>query len=100
MDNRIFQAAAIAIPPAAEASPSTGYPTDGDPAGGVPATIPGAAWFNQIGEELRAVITGAGLTPSDADLTQLKKAILTSALDAATRYRQAALSGCSVLVEI
>lgn len=75
MDNRKFQAAAIATPPAAEASPSTGYPTDGDSAGGVPATIPGAAWFHQIGEEMRGVIAGAGLTPSDADLTQLAQAI-------------------------
>lgn len=75
MDNRKFQAAAIATPPAAEASPSTGYPTDGNPAGGVPATVPGAAWFNQIGEELRAVLTAAGITPDHTNLTQLLTAL-------------------------
>lgn len=75
MDNRKFQAAASATPPAAEASPSTGYPTDGNPSGGIPATIPGAAWFNQIGEELRNVIVAAGLSPDAAVLTQLLTAL-------------------------
>lgn len=75
MDNRKFQAAAIATPPAAEASPSTGYPTDGNPGSGVPATVPGAAWFHQIGEELRAVLVAAGITPSATDLTQLLAAL-------------------------
>lgn len=75
MDNRKFQAAASATPPAAEASPSTGYPTDGNPSVGTPATVPGAAWFNQVGEELRAVIAAAGLTPSASNLGQLNEAI-------------------------
>lgn len=77
MDNRRLQSAAAITPPPAEAAPSTGYPSDGDAGAGVPATIPGAAWFHQIGEELRLVITGAGLTPSAADLTQLRQAIQT-----------------------
>lgn len=75
MDNRKFQSASSASPPAVEASPSTGYPTDGNPSTAVPATIPGARWFHQIGEELRNVIASAGLTPSDSDLTQLQQAI-------------------------
>ena len=75
MDNRKWQVAAVATPPAVEASPSNGVPTDGDPASAIPATKPGAAWFNQIGEELRNVIVGAGLTPSDSNLTQLQLAI-------------------------
>ncbi|MEF3074138.1 hypothetical protein V2P20_03780 [Methylobacter sp. Wu1] len=75
MDNRKFQAAASASPPDPEASPSTGYPTDGNPATATPATIPGAAWFHQIGEELRAVIEAAGLTPSNGVLDQLLTAL-------------------------
>lgn len=75
MDNRKWQAASAATPPAVEAAPSTGYPTDGDPGAAAPATEPGARWFHQLGEELRNVITGAGLTPSDSDLTQLQAAI-------------------------
>ena len=75
MDNRKFQSAASATPPTAPASPSSGYPTNGNPGTGTPATLPGEFWFHKIGEELRAVITGAGITNSDADLAQLLAAI-------------------------
>lgn len=75
MDNRNFQSAASTTAPTSPASPSNGYPTNGNPATGTVATQPGAFWFHKIGEELRAVITGAGLTPSDSDLTQVFKAI-------------------------
>lgn len=75
MDNRKWQAAASATPPADEASPSSGYPTDGNPSTPTPATIPGARWFHQVGEEIRAVIEEAGLTPSSTTLTQLRDAI-------------------------
>lgn len=71
MDNRKWESGAQAAPPAAPAVPSAGYPTDGDPQAATPATVPGAFWFHQIGEELRAVITAAGLTPDNGDLTQL-----------------------------
>lgn len=75
MDNRKWQAAASVSAPSPEASPSVGHPTDGDPSSAVPATIPGAYWFYQVGEEIRKVITDAGLTPDDADLTQLSDSI-------------------------
>lgn len=75
MDLKKFQAAAIATPPSAEASPSTGYPTDGDPSGGVPATVPGAAWFYQMLAEMHAILTAAGITPDHANLTQLLTAL-------------------------
>jgi hypothetical protein len=75
MDNRKWQAAASATPPADEASPSSGYPTDGNPSTPTPATIPGARWFHQVGEEIRAVIAAAGLTPDSTVLTQLRDAI-------------------------
>lgn len=75
MDNRKFEADAIASPPTAPASPSSGYPTNGDPGAGQNATEPGAWWFHAIGEEIREVIEAAGLTPDHADLTQLRVAI-------------------------
>lgn len=75
MDNRKWQAAAVASPPDVEAAPDDGYPTDGDPSSAVPATVPGARWFHQIGEEVRKVIEDGGLTPDAADLTQLSTAI-------------------------
>jgi hypothetical protein len=75
MDNRKFQSAASATPPTAPVSPSSGYPTNGNPGTGTPATLPGEFWFHKIGEELRAIITDAGLTPSDTDLGQVLAAI-------------------------
>jgi hypothetical protein len=74
MDNRSYEAAAAGTPPAAPASPSSGYPTNGNP-GSTPATMPGAYWFHQLGEELRGIIAAAGITPSVSDLTQLLTAL-------------------------
>ena len=76
MDNRSFQAGAAALPPSAPGSPSSGYPTNGNPLTSTLATEPGEYWFHQIGEELRNLIAQAGLTPSNSDLTQLYKALL------------------------
>jgi hypothetical protein len=73
--DRIFESGAAVAPPAAPASPSTGYATAGNPGAGVPATKPGAWWFHQVTEELRAVIVAAGLTPDHTVLTQLRDAL-------------------------
>lgn len=75
MDNRIWSSGASATPPSPPASPSSGYPSSGNPALAEPATKGGAFWFHQIGEELRAVLVAAGLTPSTATNTQLLDAI-------------------------
>ncbi len=75
MDNRSWSSGASASPPSAPASPSVGYPTAGDPQTATPATKGGAFWFHQIGEELRAVLTAAGITPSTANNAQLLEAI-------------------------
>lgn len=75
MDNRAWASGASATPPAAPASPSMGYPTTGDPLTATPATKGGAFWFHQIGEEMRAVLVAAGITPSTANNAQLLEAI-------------------------
>lgn len=75
MDNRIFEADAIATPPTAPASPSAGYPTNGNPLTAQNATEIGDWWFHQLGEEMRAVILEGGLTPDHTTLTQLRDAI-------------------------
>lgn len=80
MDNRNFQSGASASAPVAPAAPSNGFPSNGNPATGTPATQPGAHWFHKIGEELRAVVTGAGITPTDDDLLQVSKAIQSGGL--------------------
>ncbi len=75
MDNRKWEADAIASPPTAPVAPSSGYPTNGNPQAAQNATEPGAWWFHAVGEELRAVIEAGGLTPDIDDLTQLQSAI-------------------------
>lgn len=75
MDNRVWSSGASASPPTAPASPSNGYPSSGDPQTATPATKGGAFWFHQIGEELRAVLTAAGITPSTSNNAQLLEAI-------------------------
>lgn len=75
MDLRSFLSGASATPPTAPTSPSSGYPTQGNPGASVPPTNPGAYWFHQLGEELRAVVVAGGLTPNRSVLTQLRDAI-------------------------
>ena len=86
MDNRSFLSNASATPPTAPGSPSAGYPVDGNPSTGTAATIPGAYWAHQIGEELRAIIAGAGLSPNSSTLTQLRDALFTGKSIAADGY--------------
>ncbi|MDA1379765.1 hypothetical protein PCI56_07710 [Plesiomonas shigelloides subsp. oncorhynchi] len=47
--------------------------TEGGP--GVPPTVPGGDWFNQITNELLNVLTAAGIDPSKTDDEQLLQAI-------------------------
>lgn len=75
MDNRKWEADAAAVPPGAPASPSDGYPTNGNALTATPATEPGEWWFHAVGEELRAVVVDGGLTPNINTLTQVRDAI-------------------------
>lgn len=85
METRLFEADAGATPPSLDTLTEYGFPTDGDPEQGVPATKPGSAWFYALGEEIRNAILKAGLTPTNegADaLSQLAKAVPVIAIDA------------------
>lgn len=73
--DRAFASGASGTPPTAPASPSIGYPTNGNAGTGTPATKPGEYWYHMITEEMRAVIAAAGLTPSQSNLTQLLQAL-------------------------
>ena len=79
MDNRKWLASADAAPPPVPAVPSTGYPRDT-----TPPTVPGAWWYHSVGEELRAVLAQAGLSPDINSTTQLRDAILAIASANAT----------------
>lgn len=76
MDNRSWLTGASGAPPAAPSNPSVGYPKNGNPMTGDPATQGGAWWFHQIGEELRAIQVAAGIEPSTDNTAQLLAAIL------------------------
>lgn len=73
--DRAFSSGALGTPPSAPGSPSIGYATSGNPGTGTPPTKPGAYWYHMMTEEIRGVLTMAGLTPSQSDLTQLAQAI-------------------------
>lgn len=53
-----------------------GYPTEGSPSLGIPATQPGAAWFHMITTELLNAIKELGVTPDKNSLNQLATALL------------------------
>lgn len=78
-----YYSGAAASAPAWPSSPSHGRATDGNLATAVPATTPGAAWFDMVTQELVAVVTAAGLTPDHTSSTQVRDAILALAGGAA-----------------
>lgn len=71
---RYMEVAKSATPPVAPAA-QVGYPTNGNPSTGTPASEPGEWWFHMTTEELRAVIAAAGITPAHDNLTQLLAAL-------------------------
>jgi hypothetical protein len=73
--DRVFESGASATPPSAPVSPSTGFPTGGNPSVAIPATKPGPYFYYQVAEELLAPIEMAGITPDHNVLTQLRDAI-------------------------
>lgn len=73
--DRAYQSGAAGSAPSAPVSPSTGYPTAGNPSVGTPATKPGPYWYHMIMEELMAIISAAGITPDQGNLTQLLTAL-------------------------
>ena len=75
---RVKRSTAVAVLPTPPSGGTPGYFAKPNPAGGQEATVPGYEWFNGVQEELIALIADAGLTPSDADLSQITKAVRTA----------------------
>ena len=74
MRRAVQSGASSAAPPASRLA-SSGNPSQGDPAGGTPATILGDRWFYEVQESIVRVIEEAGMTLA-ADPDQLKDAIM------------------------
>ena len=70
-----YEADAIETAPDLSKLLSVGYPTDGNPNTGTPATLPGAAWFYMITAELMSVLTAAEVQPDRNKVNQLLEAI-------------------------
>lgn len=73
--DRIHHPSAIATPPDVDAHATPGYPTEGNPGGGIEATVMTAWIGHSIIEEQRNAIVDAGITPDKATITQLRQAI-------------------------
>ncbi|WP_230971960.1 hypothetical protein [Burkholderia cepacia] len=74
---RIDDATAATLLPTPESAAAEGYFTEGNPATGTLATKVRASWLNMLQEELRNVVTTAGLTPSKTTYTQVASAVQT-----------------------
>lgn len=74
---QIDNPSAAATQPASTAPGAAGFFTDGNPAGGVPATIVPAEWLNSVQMEIINAVVAAGITPSKALFNQLASAIQT-----------------------
>lgn len=73
---RIDNPSAAATQPAPTAAGTPGFFTDGNPGGGVPATIVPAEWLNGVQEELISVLAAAGITPKKDMFNQVASAIV------------------------
>lgn len=74
--HRAYKSGAIGTPPSVLDATSLGYPTSGDPGGGIPATVGGPYHDYMITEELIALLLEAGITPAAATLTQVRDAVV------------------------
>lgn len=74
--DRVYKSGAAGAPPGAADNASAGYPTGGNPGGGIAATRPGPFWYHMITESLAQTILGAGLVLDKNVLTRLKEAII------------------------
>lgn len=77
--NNFFEADAIESAPDYKTLNSQGHATDGNPSLGVPATLPGAAWFDSVTQEIVNAIKAAGITPDTQKVNQLAEAIRSKA---------------------
>ena len=69
---RVKRTTAVAVLPADPGGGTPGFFATPNPGGGVPATVPGYEWYNNVQEEL---IEGQSIAPSGSDRTQLRQAI-------------------------
>ena len=72
---RVKRTTAVAVLPTAPVGGAPGFFANPNPGGGVPATVPGYEWFNNVQEELCAVVQAAGITLDVSNSAQLLAAL-------------------------
>ena len=83
---RVDTSTATDSPPTPSPAGTPGYFRSGNPQAGIPATIPGADWFNTMQEELAGLVEHYGLNLDKTDRTQLRQAIEAAIAAATLRY--------------
>ena len=83
---RVDTSTAADSAPAPSPAGTPGYFRSGNPQAGIPATIPGADWFNTMQEELAGLVEHYGLNLDKTDRTQLRQAIEAAIAAATLRY--------------
>lgn len=97
---RVKTATATTDNPGYTDSGTPGFFKTGDPLQGIPATVPGAEWFNMAQEELVNAILAAGLELDPLDDTQLLQAIQSMVSDSTGNLAGVVvLSAASTLTE-
>jgi hypothetical protein len=76
--HRVDTSTAVTVQPAPDSTGTPGFFTKGDPAAGLPATIPGPDFFNMVQEEFAAVLEAFGVSPDQTknDFGQLAAVLL------------------------
>jgi|GEM_PF-2465090 len=69
--DRSYKSSTSLTPPTYPGTPSIGYPQEGNPGTGTPATKPGAWWYYATTEEIRNAIVQLGGTPTGNLVNQL-----------------------------
>ncbi|MDF0377706.1 hypothetical protein [Methylophilus sp. YYY-1] len=73
---RVKRSTAVPVMPAPPSGGTPGYFAKPDPAGGVPATVPGYEWYNGFQEEQCNIVEAAGFALDENDHKQSLKSIV------------------------
>lgn len=82
-----MQANAAETPPKLSTLTEKGHFTSGSPELAIPASTPGAAWFESVTAEIVNTIKELGVTPDKNSLNQLATAILTLKFPSGTAFK-------------
>lgn len=82
-----MQANAAETPPKLSTLTEKGHFTSGSPELAIPASTPGAAWFESVTSEIVNAIKELGVTPDKNSLNQLATAILTLKFPSGTAFK-------------